>query len=74
MNGGLDRRCRKGIPACAIREGFLEEVDIHKDLQTDTVSGYSQEKERRESVPAAGDQKISPSLVICSFSRWIILS
>ena len=47
MNGGLDRRCRKGIPACAIREGFLEEVDIHKDLQTDTVSGYSQEKERR---------------------------
>lgn len=35
---------------------------------------WIQPGEGEKSVPAAGDQKISPSLVICSFSIWIILS
>lgn len=44
------------------QESFLEEVDVHRDLKTETKSGHSQEKDRRKSVPAEGDQRIPPHL------------
>lgn len=50
----------KGIPTCPVRRGFLEEVGVLRDLKTETKSGHSQEKDRRKSVLAEGNQKSPP--------------